>query len=198
MSRTPLLRLIIGILPFDLEAILDFVRVIQKEAQDTSWRMLARRLANVCLIVIFISLLGIATALYFEEGTGNLPVPNIGLGYFSGIAIVSGLVFIRYLITLAKMVQGGYSPLGTMESERAISVMELLIGLVLLVSVILVMNSSDSTTSLINFIFVFAFVGVVSGIFFMGLLLSLSGLWGLIGPYFDMGRKNARLDWFDD
>ncbi|WP_415381481.1 hypothetical protein [Halosimplex sp. TS25] len=179
MSKSIIPRLIIGLLPFDVDALIALIKEIKDEAGETSWSAVSRIIANVGLLLASVGIVGTGLSFYFDSNTGNLfsQVPDLGLGYWFGILVVVGMIFVKYLLTLAKGIDTATSPFGEHEEAGfALLAMETIAGMAFLT--ILGLFIQQTIFGWLRFITILSFMAVFLGFLIAGIALVGSGIYG--------------------
>lgn len=176
-----IIRLLLGLLPFDIYATAEFLSEIRQLSAERSWRRLLLIFANIGLLLTFLNLIGLGVLFYIEGQFPSLPIPNIGLGYGAGIGIVIVLILLRYFVEIVRNIEEGSSPFDSPESsgsEILTSGAELIVGILLLSALILLVF--ETTFRLIDLVLLITLGGFILGVVVACFSLISSGLFGLM------------------
>lgn len=128
----PFIRLFLGLLPFDVDATIEFVSSIQQEARETSWDSLFRRAASFGISLGAVSLL-ILIPIILLEGRGMSDVPfDITLFYAGLFGLLFILAFLKWFIKLMQSINEARSPIAYGLDDRWGIFLEFSLGVMIL------------------------------------------------------------------
>lgn len=176
-QQTIYLRLLLGILPFDVDITIKAVRDLLSETEETSWPSVMRRSANLGLVLSTIGLIGIFVLLYPQTDLSNYPIESVGLVYRVAIAVVVLMWLAKFLIGLAQNIDTGDSPfIPRDQRDRITSFSEFLIGVSFVGMVSIPVYQLWSWEILVVIFFTVAAIGIAIA----GVCLTISGAYGVI------------------
>lgn len=123
------LRLLLGLLPFDVDVTVDAINDLLSEAEKTSWPAVMRRSANLGMVLFTIGFLGVIIMLYPLANFSDTPIENVGPIYRVAIAAVILMVVAKSLLGWMQNIDTGDSPFVPRDrSTRITSFFEFLLG----------------------------------------------------------------------
>lgn len=176
-ERSLYLKLLLGLLPFDVDITITVLKDLLSEVDDTSWPSVMRRSANLGLVLSTIGIVGLALLFIYMTGFPETPVGELGIAYKTGISAVVLMWIAKFLLGLMRNIDTGNSPIvPDQEATLLTTSLEFLVG-VCLIGVITIPLYQIWNPDLLLGILI-AFVGV--GVAICGICLTVGGAYEFI------------------
>lgn len=186
-------RLILGFLPVDVEALIEFLRRIRREGSETSWNTLYRRAASFGISVTTIGGIVVAVIL-LVEGADLSDVPiDFTLPYIVIGGIVLVVIAAQWFIKLMQDINEARSPIAEGFGNEAAIFLEMFFGIAMLV--IFAIFTLQSFNPL-DMVVLAAIGGGLMGLLITGVALILSSATRFLNLI--RGRQKTRTTSLDD
>lgn len=170
------LRLVLGVLPIDTEAVSEALVAAKNDASRTVWSELARRGGNVGFIFTIVGVGGFLLLMGIDGQINGLPLVDVSDRIEIGVYVVLGVFTLRFLARLFPNVNEAVSPFSDGERSALVILAEFVFGLsTLLLLTLIYLNSRGLDLFAITF-----FGMAITGFIVLGLSLTLSGTLSLI------------------
>lgn len=194
-ERSLYLRLLLGLLPFDVDITVEVIQDLLSEADKTSWPSVMRRSANLGLVISTVGVVGSAILFYQIADFSDTPIRYIGPMYRVGFAAIGLMWFAKTTLGFMQNIHTGDSPLVPRdESNRVTSLLEFMIGVSFIGLVTIPVYEIWDLEVLLALFLIVAVVGIAIA----GICLTVSGFIGVVfqknGPPDDsaVGRPDNR------
>lgn len=176
-DRSIYLRLVLGLLPFEVDITISAVNDLLSEAEATSWPAVMRRSANFGLVLSTLGLVGLLLLLYPLVNLANTPLGSIGPIYRFAIAAVALMWIAKFLLGLLQNIDTGDSPVVPREeSNRITSFFEFMIGVAFVGLISIPLVQLWSWDLLLSILLAITSIGIAV----TGICLTISGAYGVI------------------
>lgn len=185
-------RLLLGLLPFDVDTVIEILQNLSAKANKTSWPQLFRRSANFGLFLSTIGIVAVVGLFLTEISYADFANQEVGIVYAIGTATVFVMFLANFLLQLLQNVNRANAVFPKSDERLWAGLLEFSLGAVL----VALITSFLITIGNKDIYLVFGGGMALTGLFLAGVSLTLSGTINVVEM--SSNPDNRTLDEFDD